>query len=849
MKKIITQITQLHKILSYIIAFLVCTIHISNANYYDVPSFDIQSKITINTNEFKFRLNLIRGQGVTISLSPTITENKNMYLYLYDQHDAQLKSKSYIKNKQTGVIDYVASHDGIYYVKATCDTGCSGSFIIGFYNAWFNPGISDTDRNFYSSFYTARHLKSASYTIDAERPKYYRMIALENKPFTISVIPAINENKNIYLYLYDQDLTQLQSKSYISNLKTGTINYTPSLTGVYYLKVSSDTDTTGYFDLTFSNINSYPYIAGVPDFPTASNLTFTVNAQNLTHFKYQIDNGSYSNEYPVLQEIQLNDLVDGEHIISVIGKDLNGNWQSDSVEKKLIVNTTSAQTEINLFDLSFNVPIDRNEWQYTFNLKRGQGITASITPYINENKNFYLYIYDQDNQQLYQKSYIKDNQTDYIDYMATVDGKYYVKVSCDTNTHGIYHIGFYNAWFNPGISDTDRDFYSSGFTSRHIQKGNYSVNDQRPDYYQFTAFENEALYFEVIPNINENKNLHLYLYDQDFNQLKSKSYISDNQTGSINYSPSLTGVYYLKVSSDNGTRGTYNLSFSNIQPHPFIAGLPDYPTGSNISFTVNAQNLTQFKYQLDNGTYSNEYPVDHTIQLENIADGAHIISVIGKDSDGNWQPVNQAVTKSWIVDTTSFQSEINQWDISFNVSVDREEWQFPFYLEKDQGITIALSPYINESKNCYLYLYNQDDQNLVQKSYIKNNDTGSIDFQALNDGMYYAKVVCDSNTHGFYHIGFYNAWFNPGITDSNRNFYSSYFTARSISQGAYLVDSARPDYFLFIAFENTDFTIQILPSINENKNIYLYLYDQDFQELKSISYISDNQNGIMNYKP
>jgi len=47
-------------------------------------------------------------------------------------------------------------------------------------------------------------------------------------------------------------------------------------------------------------------------------------------YKYKLDNGSYSAELNVSVPITLSSLAEGSHSVSVIGRDLAGNWQAEA---------------------------------------------------------------------------------------------------------------------------------------------------------------------------------------------------------------------------------------------------------------------------------------------------------------------------------------------------------------------------------------------------------------------------------------------------------------------------------------------------------------------------------------
>jgi hypothetical protein len=80
-------------------------------------------------------------------------------------------------------------------------------------------------------------------------------------------------------------------------------------------------------------------------------------------------------------------------------------------------------------------------------------------------------------------------------------------------------------------------------------------------------------------------------------------------------------------------------------PTAVLSILPNNPTGTTI--TVGGTDVVAYVYKLDAGGYSAETPVASKIILSGLIDGIHTVSVLGKDSAGNWQATLTMV--SWNV--------------------------------------------------------------------------------------------------------------------------------------------------------------------------------------------------------
>ncbi|MEI6152565.1 MAG: Ig-like domain-containing protein, partial [Deltaproteobacteria bacterium] len=85
-----------------------------------------------------------------------------------------------------------------------------------------------------------------------------------------------------------------------------------------------------------------------------------------------------------------------------------------------------------------------------------------------------------------------------------------------------------------------------------------------------------------------------------------------------------------------------------------INGAPPFITKvTSAALTISGTGITAYKYKLDDASYSEETPVATPITLTNLIDGTHIVSVIGRDAAGNWQPEATPTTATWTIDTAA----------------------------------------------------------------------------------------------------------------------------------------------------------------------------------------------------
>jgi len=115
---------------------------------------------------------------------------------------------------------------------------------------------------------------------------------------------------------------------------------------------------------------------------------------------------------------------------------------------------------------------------------------------------------------------------------------------------------------------------------------------------------------------------------------------------------------YVKYKDSLGNVGSsYNtgaFTLDTVSSNAALSGTPTSLTNStSASITVAGTDIVAYKYKLDSGSYGSETLVATTLDLSSLDDSEHTVSVIGKDSAGNWQAEGSATTYTWTVDTTA----------------------------------------------------------------------------------------------------------------------------------------------------------------------------------------------------
>ena len=138
-------------------------------------------------------------------------------------------------------------------------------------------------------------------------------------------------------------------------------------------------------------------------------------------------------------------------------------------------------------------------------------------------------------------------------------------------------------------------------------------------------------------------------------------------TGNIDADPLFVDPnadFHLKDISPATETGSCSLDMGAYVPGgAAIYGEPDEITyRTNTTLTVGGPGITQYKYCLNNGLWSEERPVDVPINLTNLHNGqSYTVYVIGKNSAGRWQSEdNPTASRTWTIDTSYSMLIINE---------------------------------------------------------------------------------------------------------------------------------------------------------------------------------------------
>ena len=343
-------------------------------------------------------------------------------------------------------------------------------------------------------------------------------------------------------------------------------------------------------------------ISGKPDSPTNSTIAnFTIHGERIKFYKYKLDGNEYSKEYEISKTITLDNLLEGKQTLSVIACDENGIWQT--IDNATTTSWIIDQTPPIIYNLSDTIdPVLNKTWKWDSEK------SARFRYKINANPDCVL----TGNYQHPQTASITGK-----------NGKWYLHVQA-----------------------IDIAGNESPVTTVFVNLYTVSPESIISAEYFFDTDPGEGNGFYFLPKDN--------LYDSTFETFQM------NNLNLSNLSSGVHTIFFRAKDNEDRWGPVKGKSFwlstpiqDTIPPEALLTNYPDPLTNENsANIAISGDQITHYRYQLNNDSYSIEFKINEIINLRNLNDGKHVLSVIAKDAAGNWQEEENSTTIEWIVDTT-----------------------------------------------------------------------------------------------------------------------------------------------------------------------------------------------------
>ncbi len=465
--------------------------------------------------------------------------------------------------------------------------------------------------------------------------------------------------------------------------------------------------------------------------------------------------------------------------------------------------------------VSVTKSVQEKEYWYKITLKAGQGVDFNMNATLNTGS-MYLELYDDKDNYIDRISYIYNGNNDTLHFQSSLNATYYIKVSGDGL--GTFKLGTYNSWYNYNNDDSKRPFNSTMYTAKCISSG-VKVLSNGASYYRFVANKGSKLSITTRAESVDNY-INLKLFDVKGNEIDSENYIYTGESGTISYSVPLTTVYYVGVFG----QGKYSLTYS----------------GTSKQTDSDGDKL------MDDQEYYGEYYVGYSPNKKD-SDGDGVDDYI-ELSKGKSPVAKYEYTESSLQNHSSMSTalELKKFDSNyiFETSGQQGTW-YKFKLGAKESITLVGDADLNiNSINIRIYNSEGTELNAV------NLDSGYYNTFSISSNInntYY--IYVDGDGIGEYRIGLNHNWNSVGMSDSKRIFNSTFDTATYIKSGYQKLSYYYEDtYYRFKAIAGKNFIIDFTPS-STSDYVNMTLYDQYGNNLVDRRYLSNGDNGNINYKP
>ncbi|GAB4299258.1 MAG: hypothetical protein Fur0034_10820 [Desulfuromonadia bacterium] len=353
-----------------------------------------------------------------------------------------------------------------------------------------------------------------------------------------------------------------------------------------------------------------PHLSGTPAAGSSVNVNravITVDGADVVSYRFKLDGGDYSSEIPVSQPITIPSLSDGSHQVSVIGRDLAGNWQPQA-------SATLYQWRVDTSPPTFTIAPPTSPTSAS-----NQNITVSdiskngtILSALNETTGFQS-----------------------ISLPVTAGSYTFSAFPLQTGTNR--------------ITVTAEDPAGNQTSSTLV-----IIRDQTPPVATVTG---EITNGTVSPSPTARftiggDDVTRYLYRLDGGSFGTTPVDVAQPiilTGLSDGSHTLSVLGVDAAGNFQVTPTDITWIVDSTPPTVTLSGGPaSFTSATTATFTVSGAVL--YKYALDTGTYGGETDVNTPISLSGLSEGPHTLFVIGRDENGNWQKT--PTTASWTIQTT-----------------------------------------------------------------------------------------------------------------------------------------------------------------------------------------------------
>ncbi len=447
--------------------------------------------------------------------------------------------------------------------------------------------------------------------------------------------------------------------------------------------------------------------ADVPASTNQESINVTVAGDNIVGYQYSVDNGAWSREYSVVQNISITGLAEGAHELRVVGKHSDGSWQEINYSSKLnwtvdltppearISSAPEAVTEETNIEFTFN-GTDVTAYRYLLesdDLVLG-GTWSGETPVSEalslvdlDAGSYIISIIAQDtagnwqaelDATVYNFRIIEPGQI-----VVTLSNLPDEKSNDSAASVSIGGVGAYYYTYSIDGSDWSQLYsIATPVELENLSQGSHTLRVRGADFSASIQPEEEAIQYtwnidsiapvavlENLPAVeSSDRSIYVsvtgndivrYRYRLDGSTWSGYFEVTDpieiNSLGEGSHTLGVSAVDEFgneQIDQTAATEHTWTIDLT--APEAALGGSPPELANTNIiNITVGGTDVVGYKYRIDTGLWSMEHPIADTIALAGLTETSHQLRVIARDAAGNWQAIDAPTTISWTIDATA----------------------------------------------------------------------------------------------------------------------------------------------------------------------------------------------------
>jgi hypothetical protein len=437
--------------------------------------------------------------------------------------------------------------------------------------------------------------------------------------------------------------------------------------------------------------------SGPYSYINSTSMDLTIKGTNVDYYQYSFDGSVWSSEIPVSSHIILSSLSEGYHSIKVIGKDNSGLWQdanqatttgwtTDVTPPTALLShipaNVTALSDIDIVVSGSDVSTYRykiNSESYSSYVSKSNRITRTDLP----DGDYILYVIARDEAGNEQSSPttcswtisqsmlvavllntpIKNTNITFTDIIVSGTDVLYYEYSLD---NGLWSLitGIGQTIRLTDLPDGQHTLKVRGFIEP-LEFGGQPEDSATEYTWTVDTIDPVCILSNLPANFTNSQNTYItvagdaakYRYRVNSGTLSGQYNVSDPiellALGEGSYTIKVMGIDEAGNEQNEANSTNYTWTVDMTPPRAVLSGTPANPSQvSSINITVGGVGAVAYKYNLDSDGWTGEISnISQSVSRVGLSEGSHTLSVVVRDTAGNWQSMQNSTDCVWIIDT------------------------------------------------------------------------------------------------------------------------------------------------------------------------------------------------------